>query len=213
VAANLIDLRAARVTCETVFQQLNDDMLIKAVDTTCALLFKTYTANRTLWLYGSDSGYLMAAEAARLLTKYEPNNKIKQSWLRASLVGTDFFNPANRRIKKHGIPAMDISRQASVGDCFWAFAYDPSSDDIIEAASVAHASGISVIVSTSYPGTPIAKFAHTAMRVQAIGDTDPVSSYCVESVHCLLTQLICNRIRDKIKKHNKEQENGTRVST
>lgn len=97
--------------------------------------------------------------------------------------------------------AVDLDNRGRRGDALWCFASDPTSRSLLGAVTTAYRSlKIPVVLFTTYPGTPLVRYADAKIRIQSNDDYDR-SGFCVEWAHSFLANIIVNQLRRIARKH------------
>ena len=94
--------------------------------------------------------------------------------------------------------------QGRSGDALWCFAPDPSSKALLTVVTRAYRElKIPVVVFTTYPGTPLIRYASAKVRFQIDDDRDR-AQYCVEEAHRFMANIVCNQLKRISRKAQQE---------
>lgn len=185
-------LRLARTACVTVFDQLVDDLFAKSLNDAQDLLLETAKQRRTIWLAGSDTGAALAVDVERQLTQSD------SGYTRARVLGSAPSSRTTRRVKRHSPAELELTNNGDTGDCLWCFASDPNADEIIDVARAAKNMRLPVLVSTTFPGTPVIRFSSVTIKLVAAVGAD-MSASCVAAAHSTVATMLCSHIRLKMR--------------
>lgn len=188
------ELQSTVAACETATQQLRDDLLLREADIALKLLQPVVERNGHIWLCGNGPGYCLAAELAFRFSKPENRYEAKT---RASVLGSNVAIASTSYGKAGLCDAMsaELDTLGRTCDALWCFASDPSSQLLLGAVTYAKKHlQVPVVVFTTYPGTPVVRFADAKIQIKEAEDKD-LSGYCVQWAHHFLATVICNQLK------------------
>lgn len=188
------EMRLTIASCNAAAQQLKDDHIINEVERAMEDIALTIKGCQNIWLCGNGSGFSLATDVAYQLAT--PASRFERP-TRATVLGMNGSMTTTSYGKCGSDDALsaELRIQGRRGDVLWCFARDATSQALLGVATIARQElDIPVITFTEYPGTPLAKFATSKIRIQAVGEKDH-SGYCIQWAHSFLAGIMCNQLK------------------